>query len=196
MLFRSIHLILATQRPSVDVITGLIKSNLPTRIAFAVASGVDSKTILDTVGAEELLGKGDMLIKTRKLSKQLERLQNPFVDDIEIKNIMSDIIKHNQAYYDESVENRIKEVSEPPKTEESVNPKDIKEFDFPDDLIPDVLRKIAGSDKVSISGLQRAFSIGFSRGGKIYDWLLNVGYTEKTADNKCICRLKIGRAHV
>ncbi len=184
-----IHLILATQRPSVDVITGLIKSNLPTRIAFAVASGVDSKTILDTVGAEELLGKGDMLIKTRKLSKQLERLQNPFVDDIEIKNIMSDIIKHNQAYYDESVENRIKEMSEPPKTEESVNPKDIKEFDFPDDLIPDVLRKIAGSDKVSISGLQRAFSIGFSRGGKIYDWLLNVGYTEKTADNKCICRL-------
>ncbi|MDE7216057.1 MAG: hypothetical protein K2O08_04545 [Clostridia bacterium] len=184
-----IHLILATQRPSVDVITGLIKSNLPTRIAFAVASGVDSKTILDTVGAEELLGKGDMLIKTRKLSKQLERLQNPFVDDIEIKNIMSDIIKHNQAYYDESVENRIKEMSEPPKSEESASPKDIKEFDFPDDLIPDVLRRIAGSDKVSISGLQRAFSIGFSRGGKIYDWLLNVGYTEKTADNKCVCRL-------
>ena len=70
---------------------------------------------------------------------------------------MSDIIKHNQAYYDESVENRIKEMSEPPKTEESVNPKDIKEFDFPDDLIPDVLRKIAGSDKVSISGLQEHF---------------------------------------
>ena len=184
-----IHLILATQRPSVNVITGLIKANLPTRIAFAVSSGVDSKTILDTVGAEELLGKGDMLVKTRRLSKQFDRLQNPFVDDFEIKNIMSDIIKNNPAYYDESVESRIKEMSEPPKTEESSSAKDIKEFDFPDDLIPDVLRRIAGSDKVSISGLQRAFSIGFSRGGKIYDWLLNAGYTEKTADNKCVCRL-------
>ncbi|MDE6757838.1 MAG: hypothetical protein K2J89_01005 [Clostridia bacterium] len=184
-----IHLILATQRPSVNVITGLIKANLPTRIAFAVSSGVDSKTILDTVGAEELLGKGDMLVKTRRLSKQFDRLQNPFVDDFEIKNIMTDIIKNNPAYYDESVESRIKEMTEPPKTEESANPKDIKEFDFPDDLIPDVLRRIAGTDKVSISGLQRAFSIGFSRGGKIYDWLLNVGYTEKTADNKCVCRL-------
>ncbi|MBD5085795.1 MAG: hypothetical protein HDT32_00205 [Clostridiales bacterium] len=184
-----IHLILATQRPSVNVITGLIKANLPTRIAFAVSSGVDSKTILDTVGAEELLGKGDMLVKTRRLSKQFDRLQNPFVDDFEIKNIMTDIIKHNSAYYDESIESRINEMSEPPKTEESSGPKDIKEFDFPDDLIPDVLRRIAGSDKVSISGLQRAFSIGFSRGGKIYDWLLNVGYTEKTADNKCVCRL-------
>ena len=79
-----IHLILATQRPSVDVITGTIKVNLPTRIAFAVTSGVDSKTILDSIGAEDLLGKGDMLFKTTK-SRYLERLQNPFIDDIEIK---------------------------------------------------------------------------------------------------------------
>ncbi len=183
-----IHLILATQRPSVDVITGTIKVNLPTRIAFAVTSGVDSKTILDSIGAEDLLGKGDMLFKTTK-SRYLERLQNPFIDDIEIKNIMVDITQHNKAYYDENVIKQITAIEEPPKKEDPLAVKNIKEFDFPDDLCPDVLRRIAGSDKVSISSLQRMFSIGFSRGGKIYDWLMANNYIEKLAENKCVCRL-------
>ncbi len=185
-----IHLILATQRPSVDVITGTIKVNLPTRIAFAVTSGVDSKTILDSIGAEDLLGMGDMLYKTTK-SRFLVRLQNPFIDDLEIKNIMVDITKHNQAYYDENIIQQIMAKEEPPKKEETASgsAKPAKEFDFPDELCPDVLRRIVSADKVSISFLQRAFTIGFPRGGKIFDWLLANSYIEKVADNKYVCRL-------
>ena len=184
-----IHLILATQRPSVDVITGNIKANLPTRIAFAVTTGTDSRTILDSIGAEDLLGKGDMLIKTTK-SRYMIRLQNPFIDDGEIQNIMRDIVSHNSAYYDETIEAEIASISEP-KKEEPVSAKSlekIKEFDFPDDLCPDVLKRIVGLDNVSISWMQRAFSIGFSRGGKIYDWLLACGYIEKQG-SKCVCLL-------
>lgn len=184
-----IHLILATQRPSVDVITGNIKANLPTRIAFAVTTGTDSRTILDSIGAEDLLGKGDMLIKTTK-SRYMVRLQNPFIDDGEIQNIMRDIVSHNSAYYDETIEAEIASISEP-KKEEPVGAKSldkIKEFDFPDDLCPDVLKRIVGLDNVSISWMQRAFSIGFSRGGKIYDWLMACGYIEKQG-SKCVCQL-------
>ncbi|MDE6472452.1 MAG: DNA translocase FtsK [Clostridia bacterium] len=184
-----IHLILATQRPSVDVITGNIKANLPTRIAFAVTTGTDSRTILDSIGAEDLLGKGDMLVKTTK-SRYMIRLQNPFIDDMEIQNIMRDIVSHNSAYYDETIEAEIASISEP-KKEESVGAKaleKIKEFDFPDDLCPDVLKRIVGIDNVSISWMQRAFAIGFARGGKIYDWLMACGYIEKQG-SKCICLL-------
>ncbi|MDE7209685.1 MAG: hypothetical protein K2O31_07365 [Clostridia bacterium] len=184
-----IHLILATQRPSVDVITGNIKANLPTRIAFAVTGSTDSRVILDSMGAEDLLGKGDMLIKTTK-SRYMLRLQNPFIDDSEIQNIMRDIVSHNSAYYDETIEAEIASISEP-KKEEPAGAKSlekIKEFDFPDDLCPDVLKRIVGLDNVSISWMQRAFSIGFSRGGKIYDWLMACGYIEKQG-SKCICLL-------
>ncbi|MDE7071622.1 MAG: hypothetical protein K2O86_06575 [Clostridia bacterium] len=184
-----IHLILATQRPSVDVITGNIKANLPTRIAFAVTTGTDSRTILDSIGAEDLLGKGDMLVKTTK-SRYMIRLQNPFIDDMEIQNIMRDIVSHNSAYYDETIEAEIASISEP-KKEEPMGTKSlekIKEFDFPDDLCPDVLKRIVGIDNVSISWMQRAFAIGFARGGKIYDWLMACGYIEKQG-SKCVCLL-------
>ncbi|MDE6275786.1 MAG: hypothetical protein K2M75_04535 [Clostridia bacterium] len=183
-----IHLILATQRPSVDVITGNIKANLPTRIAFAVTGVTDSRVILDSMGAEDLLGKGDMLIKTTK-SRYMMRLQNPFIDDREIQNIMMDIVSHNSAYYDEKIEAEIASISEPKKEEPSAKAiEKIKEFDFPDDLCPDVLKRIVGIDNVSISWMQRAFSIGFSRGGKIYDWLKACGYIEKQG-TKFVCAL-------
>ena len=184
-----IHLILATQRPSVDVITGNIKANLPTRIAFAVTTGTDSRTILDSIGAEDLLGKGDMLVKTTK-SRYMVRLQNPFIDDMEIQNIMRDIVSHNSAYYDEKIEAEIASISEPKKEEPAAGKvlEKIKEFDFPDDLCPDVLKRIVGIENVSISWMQRAFAIGFARGGKIYDWLMACGYIEKQG-SKCVCLL-------
>lgn len=182
-----IHLILATQRPSVDVITGTIKANLPTRIAFAVTAGVNSKIILDSLGAEDLLGMGDMLYMSRK-SRYLQRLQNPFLNEMEVRNIMIDLTKHNQAYYDENIMKEIQRIQEPPKQEDSAVDKNFKEFNFPDDLCPDVLRRIVSMDNVTISSLQRAFTIGFPRGGKIFDWLLNSGYIEKNG-NKHICRL-------
>lgn len=184
-----IHLILATQRPSVDVITGNIKANLPTRIAFAVTTGTDSRTILDSIGAEDLLGKGDMLIKTTK-SRYMVRLQNPFIDDGEIQNVMKDIVQHNTAYFDETIESEIAAIAEP-KKEEPVSGRGVdkvREYDFPDELCPDVLKRIVGMDNVSISSLQRAFSIGFARGGKIFDWLKICGYIEKQG-TKFICLL-------
>lgn len=182
-----IHLILATQRPSVDVITGTIKANLPTRIAFAVTAGVNSKIILDSLGAEDLLGMGDMLYMSRK-SRYLQRLQNPFINEMEVRNIMLDLTQHNQAYYDENIMQEIQRIQEPPKQEDPTLDKNVKEFNFPDDLCPDVLRRIVTMDNVTISSLQRAFTIGFPRGGKIFDWLLNSGYIEKNG-NKHICRL-------
>lgn len=182
-----IHLILATQRPSVDVITGTIKANLPTRIAFAVTAGVNSKIILDSLGAEDLLGMGDMLFMSRK-SRYLQRLQNPFLNEMEVRNIMLDLTQHNQAYYDENIIQQIQRIQEPPKQEESTLDKNFKEYNFPDDLCPDVLRRIVNMDNVTISALQRAFTIGFPRGGKIFDWLTNSGYIEKNG-NKQICRL-------
>lgn len=184
-----IHLILATQRPSVDVITGNIKANLPTRIAFAVTTGTDSRTILDSIGAEDLLGKGDMLVKTTK-SRYMVRLQNPFIDDGEIQNIMRDIVTHNTAYYDETIEMEISAITEPKKEEPAVGKalEKAKEFDFPDELCPVVLKKIVGLDSVSISFMQRTFSVGFSRGGKIFDWLNSCGYIEKQG-TKFVCVL-------
>ncbi len=184
-----IHLILATQRPSVDVITGNIKANLPTRIAFAVTTGTDSRTILDSIGAEDLLGKGDMLVKTTK-SRYMVRLQNPFIDDGEIQNIMRDIVTHNTAYYDETIESEIAEITEPKKEEPAAGKavEKTREFDFPDELCPVVLKKIVNLDSVSISFMQRAFSVGFSRGGKIFDWLTSCGYIEKQG-TKYVCVL-------
>lgn len=178
-----IHLILATQRPSVNIITGTIKANLPTRIAFAVTSATDSRVILDSMGAEDLLGKGDMLIKTTK-SRYMMRLQNPFIDDREIQNIMMDIVSHNSAYFDEKIEAEIASISEPKKEEQPTKAfEKTKEFDFPDELCADVLKKILEFDNVSISRLQRAFSLGFSRGAKIHDWLRNSKYIEKQGPN-------------
>ena len=182
-----IHLILATQRPSADVITGTIKANLPTKLAFAVTSGVNSRIILDSLGAEDLLGMGDMLYLSRK-SRYMQRLQNPFLNEMEVRNIMLDLTQHNKAYYDESIINEIQKIQEPPKPESTAADKNVKEYNFPDDLCPDVLRRIISMDNVTISALQRAFTIGFPRGGKIFDWLVASGYIEKNG-NKQICRL-------
>ena len=101
---------------------------------------------------------------------------------------MLDLTKHNQAYYDEKIMQEIQRIQEPPKQEDTSSEKNVKEFNFPDDLCPEVLRRIVNMDNVTISALQRAFTIGFPRGGKIFDWLLNSGYIEKSG-NKQICRL-------
>ncbi|MDE6357654.1 MAG: DNA translocase FtsK, partial [Eubacteriales bacterium] len=101
-----IHLIIATQRPSVDVITGLIKANVPSRIAFAVSSGTDSRTVIDSVGAEKLLGKGDMLFKSVDMNKPL-RIQGAFISDKEVESIVKFIKENSQTNYDESIINKI-----------------------------------------------------------------------------------------
>lgn len=156
-----IHLIIATQRPSVDVITGLIKANMPSRIAFAVSSGVDSRTILDSNGAEKLLGKGDMLFFPQGVNKP-SRVQGCFVSDNEVHDVV-DFIK-NQNISDYGNRN-IEEVITGSAVTCAVPGGDM------DDLFVQAATFIIGKEKASIGALQRAFKIGFNRAARIMDQL-------------------------
>jgi len=171
-----IHLVIATQRPSVDVITGLIKANVPSRIAFAVSSGVDSRTIIDMVGAEKLLGKGDMLFYPTGYTKPV-RVQGAFIDDDEVVAVV-DYIKNNggEATYDESVA-------------ESINSSSVGgggasgggaggssgDDDRYDEYFEDAARFVIEKDKASIGYLQRMLRIGFNRAARIMDQLEEFG---------------------
>lgn len=167
-----IHLIIATQRPSVDVITGLIKANMPSRVAFAVSSGVDSRTILDMNGAEKLLGKGDMLFYPQGYPKPV-RIQGAFVSDKEVSDVV-DYLK-NQVIgntYSEDVEEKIKDigVSGGPDAGNSGDAASSK-----DQYFADAGRFIIEKDKASIGMLQRVFKIGFNRAARIMDQLCDAG---------------------
>ncbi|MDD4995165.1 MAG: DNA translocase FtsK 4TM domain-containing protein [Patescibacteria group bacterium] len=159
-----IHLILATQRPSVDVITGLIKANFPARIAFAVASLMDSRTILDTSGAEKLLGRGDMLFTSAEISKP-RRLQGAFVTDQEIRNVVSFIKeKYAPASYDETV------------TEKGTAGGTIFSSDGDGDpLMPEAVEAIFQAKKASASLLQRRLKVGYARAARLLDLMEEQG---------------------
>ena len=154
-----IHLVIATQRPSVDVITGVIKANIPSRLAFAVSSGTDSRTILDMVGAEKLLGKGDMLFYPVGQPKPV-RIQGAFISDKEVENIVNSI-KTDKVVYEEEV---IKTL------ENSVLPKEDMS-DEEDELVEQAAQFAVGKEKLSISMLQRYFRIGFNRAARLMDSL-------------------------
>ncbi|MEI6596631.1 MAG: DNA translocase FtsK, partial [bacterium] len=163
-----IHLILATQRPSVDVITGLIKANMQARIAFSVASGIDSRTILDSLGAEKLLGRGDMLFTTAEISKPM-RLQGAFVSDNEIKRIVNYIKdRSSEPQYIEGITDRqkvkgIAGVGLSGGNEDS------------DELLEEAKELIINSGKASASYLQRRLSIGYARAARLLDLLEEAG---------------------
>lgn len=159
-----IHLIIATQRPSVDVITGLIKANVPSRIAFAVSSGVDSRTILDKVGAEKLLGKGDMLYHPTGLPNAI-RVQGAFVSDEEIENIV-DFIKSNseETSYAQDLEEHIERVA---IGENGVT--DEEEGEDTDELLPQAIELAAELGQISTAMIQRKMKVGYSRAGRIID---------------------------
>ena len=159
-----IHLVIATQRPSVNVITGLIKANVPSRIAFAVSSGVDSRTILDMNGAEKLLGKGDMLFYPAGLQKPV-RVQGAFITDEEISNVV-DFIKEKSGSsdYDSSVADRIEK-----KIQSGSSSQDRDEY------FEAAARFIMEKDKATIGMLQRMFKIGFNRAARIIDQLADAG---------------------
>ena len=152
-----IHLILATQRPSVDVITGIIKANFPTRISFQVSSKVDSRTILDQLGAEKLLGAGDMLFVPPGTSK-LVRIHGAFVSDREITNIVSFITKQGKPFYDESISNYNPESQEGAKAGEEFDEK----YDKAVELVTDL-------GQASISLVQRYMKIGYNRAARIVE---------------------------
>lgn len=162
-----IHLILATQRPSVDVITGLIKANIPGRIAFAVASATDSRTILDQQGAEKLLGRGDMLYSTAELATP-KRLQGAFVSEKEIEKVVAFIkSKYEPADYDETV------------TERQGNGGTVFSGgggDGGDELLPEAKEEILRAGKASASLLQRRLKVGYARAARILDLLEEEGF--------------------
>jgi len=162
-----IHLILATQRPSVDVITGTIKANIPTRLAFSVASQVDSKTILDTSGAEKLLGKGDMLISTPSLSKP-KRLQGAYVSDQEIERIVEFLKKHGEPDYNY-------QITEDSRAGGVVLDSESGGKGGADPLFDQAVQIILESKKASTSYLQRRMSIGYSRAARMIDLLEEQG---------------------
>lgn len=165
-----IHLIVATQRPSVDVITGTIKANIPTRIAFAVSSGVDSRTIVDEVGAEELLGNGDMLFRHPSF-RVLERIQGAFVSDADIEAIVSFVKKQAQPNYVERFLN-LDPVQEQLSLQDSLGYSSENE----DIYYQDILNQLSSWEAVSASYLQRKFSIGYQRASRIIDRLENEGF--------------------
>lgn len=153
-----IHLVIATQRPSVDVITGVIKANIPSRLAFAVSSGVDSRTILDMNGAEKLLGKGDMLFYPVGESKPI-RIQGAFISDKEVESIVNAIKRPDISYEQEIIDS-----IETPKSNMLQDEED-------DELLQSAIEFLQDKEKVSISMLQRYFRIGFNRASRLMDAL-------------------------
>ncbi len=165
-----IHLIIATQRPSVDVITGLIKANMPSRVAFSVSSGVDSRTILDMNGAEKLLGKGDMLFYPQGYSKPA-RVQGAFVSDKEVSDVV-EFLKNQRLgnIYDSDIQDKISSYGGSGAAT-AAGP----EGSDRDQYFVDAAKFIIEKDKASIGMLQRVFKIGFNRAARIMDQLCEAG---------------------
>jgi len=156
-----IHLILATQRPSVDVITGVIKANFPSRVAFKVATKVDSRTIIDTNGAEQLLGNGDMLFIPPGTSR-LTRIHGAYVSEKEAQQIVEHLRKQGRPSYDDSVLS----YGEEEEADGAGNPLDDQ---GEDNLYRDAVRIVVSEGRASTSLLQRRLSIGYGRAAKLID---------------------------
>ncbi len=185
-----IHLIIATQRPSVDVITGLIKANMPSRVAFAVSSGVDSRTILDMVGAEKLLGKGDMLFYPQGYSKPA-RIQGAFVSDKEVSDVV-DFLKNQMIgnTYAEDIEEKIKSID---TGAGAGGAGDNGGAGARDEYFAEAGRFLIDKDKASIGMLQRVLKIGFNRAARIMDQLCEygvVGEEEGTKPRKVLMSME------
>ncbi len=164
-----IHVIIATQRPSVDVITGVIKANIPSRIAFSVASQVDSRTILDTGGAEKLLGKGDLLYFPQSAPKAM-RGQGAFVTDAEVENVLN----HIRSLYGDNYDPSVAEAIANPSSVGAATERDTGEEQ--DELFDDALRLVVETGYASISLLQRRLTIGYPRAARLVDRLHDYGY--------------------
>ena len=158
------HLVIATQRPSVDVITGLIKANIPSRIAFAVSSQVDSRTILDSVGAEKLLGKGDMLFFPSGAPKPI-RVQGAFISDEEVEKVVDFIKQNGTATYSEDI---LESIENNNKTEKELA-QEQAEDDETDPFLMDAIQTVVETGQASTSFIQRRFKVGYARAGRIID---------------------------
>lgn len=164
-----IHMVIATQRPSVDIITGTIKANLPSRIAFAVTSFENSKTIIGCSGAENLLGKGDMLLSDQA-SPELKRIQGAFVSNEEIENVVNYVKENNECIFDSDIE----EAMFSPKNNSfrADSPSD----EAYDPLLKDAVRIVLRTNKASVSNIQRKMGVGYPKAGKLVDQMERAGF--------------------
>ena len=170
-----IHLILATQRPSVDVLTGLIKSNIPTRVAFQVSSKIDSRTILDQMGAEQLLGHGDMLYMPPGTAIPM-RVHGAFVDDHEVHNVVENLKQNGKPQYEEEVLNG---KPEPEGPLAAVTEDDVES----DPLYDQAVRIVTETRRASISGIQRRLKIGYNRAARMIEAMEHVGLVSELGSN-------------
>lgn len=178
-----IHLILATQRPSVDCITGLIKSNLPTRIGFKVNSFDDARCIFDIGGAEKLLGKGDLYFRSAE-NPELARIQGCFVDTHEVQKVTDFIKQNNETYFDQSVSDFINTVEEEVSESASEGGDMGGDAAKVDDTFIKALKFCVTSNQASVSMIQRRFPIGYMKACKIIDWMENMNYITQSEGSK------------
>ncbi len=175
------HLVIATQRPSVDVITGLIKANIPTRIAFTVSSGVDSRTILDAYGAEKLLGRGDMLYLPSDRNKPM-RLQGAWVSEQEVQAVVDHVSGGEAITFDEDMldhmENAALSAAEKKDKQEQATADDI------DELFEEAVRCVVEAGQASISMLQRKLRVGYARAGRLIDEMAQRNYVSSSEGSK------------
>lgn len=173
------HLVIATQRPSVDVITGIIKANIPSRIAFAVSSQIDSRTILDMAGAEKLLGKGDMLFYPIGASKPV-RVQGSFVSDKEVENIVGFIKSNGEVKYNEDIIDQIENANKSDREKDE----EMDEEDDADPFLKDAIECVIDVGQASTSFIQRRFKVGYARAGRIIDQMTARGIISGYAGSK------------
>ena len=178
-----IHLILATQRPSVDCITGLIKSNLPTRIGFKVNSFDDARCIFDIGGAEKLLGKGDLYFRSAE-NPELARIQGCFIDTHEVQRVTDFVKQNNETYFDQSVSDFINTVEEETSDSAPEGGEMSGDASKVDDTFIKALKFCVMSNQASVSMIQRRFPIGYMKACKIIDWMENMNYITQSEGSK------------
>ena len=166
-----IHLIIATQRPSADVITGLMKANIPSRIAFSVASAMESRIILDTQGAEDLVGRGDMLFSPIGCGKPT-RVQGCFVSESEVEAVVTYVKNHFSSTYDQQV---IEEIEKVTRKEDASAPVAASEAMFSDEMLPAAVDVVLETGQASVSMLQRRLKLGYARAARIVDEMEELG---------------------
>jgi S-DNA-T family DNA segregation ATPase FtsK/SpoIIIE len=164
------HLVIATQRPSVDVVTGLIKANIPSRIALSVSSQVDSRTIIDIGGAEKLLGNGDMLFSPVGTQKPI-RVQGAFVSDSEIESIVEYIKKSGEGEYDQKIADEIEKNAVAEKGSNSTT----ESHSDQDPMMEDAIKCVVEAGQASTSLLQRRLRLGYARAGRLIDNMEQMG---------------------
>lgn len=168
-----IHLVIATQRPSVDVITGVIKANIPSRLAFSVASQTDSRVIIDGAGAEKLIGMGDMLVVTAKEPRS-QRIQGAWVRESEIHAVVAWVKKQREASYQEHVIEAVAAAAAGGDEDDDVD----------NELIREAMELVVRSQLGSTSMLQRRLRIGFARAGRVMDTLERKGVVGPSVGSK------------